>query len=324
MAHGPDAANRQAHRLRVAQVALLPLRARRQVGIVAVVRRRMQGVEDADVGARREQRFGDVRADESGAAGDEDRSAHRAHRTKCGLEAARSDPVFRKRSLCAAMAAGKVQSMHDVVLPVLNEAGAIPWVLERLPVGFRAIVVDNGSDDGSAELAASFGATVVIESQRGFGAACHAGLQAATADVVCFMDCDASLDPGDLPAVAEPVALGDFDLVLGRRRVQGRGAWPLHARLGNRAIATSLRRRTGLALRDLGPMRAARRTDLLELKLADRRFGYPLEMVLRAADAGWRVLEVDVPYHPRIGRSKVTGSVRGTVLAIRDMRGVLT
>ena len=213
--------------------------------------------------------------------------------------------------------------MCDVVLPVLDEAAAIPWVLERLPRGYRAIVVDNGSTDGSGEVASAFGATVVLEQRRGFGAACHAGLLAATADVVCFMDCDASLDPGDLPAVADPVAAGQADLVLGRRDATSGDAWPLHARLGNRVIARALRRRTGAALRDLGPMRAAGRLALLELGLADRRFGYPLEMVLRAAQAGWAIEEVDVPYHPRIGRSKVTGTVRGTVRAVRDMRAVL-
>ena len=213
--------------------------------------------------------------------------------------------------------------MPDVILPVLDEAAAIPWVLSRVPAGFRAIVVDNGSSDGSAEVARAHGATVVEQQRRGFGAACHTGLEAATSDLVCFMDCDASLDPADLPLVAGPVQRGEADLVVGRRRPQGRGAWPLHARLGNRAITASVRRRTGVALSDLGPMRAARRTDLLELGLNDRRSGYPLETVLRAADAGWRVREVDVPYYPRVGRSKVTGSVRGTVRAVRDMRGVL-
>lgn len=213
--------------------------------------------------------------------------------------------------------------MPDVIFPVLNEAAAVPWVLERLPAGYRAIVVDNGSDDGSGEVAQALGATVVLEPRRGFGAACHTGLEAATSDVVCFMDCDASLDPGDLPLVAGPVAAGAQDLVLGRRRADSRGAWPLHARLGNRAIASSVSRRTGVVLADLGPMRAARRTELLALGAVDRRFGYPLETVLLAARAGWRIYEVDVPYYPRVGRSKVTGTVRGTLRAVRDMREVL-
>jgi len=211
----------------------------------------------------------------------------------------------------------------DVVLPCLNEAAALPWVLARMPAGYRAIVADNGSDDGSSRIARSHGAVVVHVPQRGFGAACHGGLLAAASDVVCFMDADGSLDPADLPLVADPVVAGQADLVLGRRRPSTRGAWPAHARLGNRAIAAAVRRRTGLQLHDLGPMRAARRAWLGELALADRRFGYPLEMVIRAAGAGWRIAELDVPYHPRTGRSKVTGTVRGTLRTVRDMRRVM-
>jgi glycosyltransferase involved in cell wall biosynthesis len=205
--------------------------------------------------------------------------------------------------------------MTDVVLPCLDEAAALPWVLGRMPDGYRAIVVDNGSTDGSAEVAAAHGAQIVHEPQRGFGAACHAGLLAATSDVVCFMDADASLDPAELPEVL--ALLHDADLALGRRRPVTRGAWPPHARAGNALVA----RRFGL--RDIGPMRAARREGLLDLGLTDRRSGYPLEMVLRAVQRGWRVAETDVAYHPRTGRSKVTGTVRGTFQAVRDMRRVL-
>ncbi|WP_374105397.1 glycosyltransferase family 2 protein [Streptomyces sp. ISL-36] len=211
----------------------------------------------------------------------------------------------------------------DVVLPCLNEAEALPWVLARVPAGWRALVVDNGSTDGSADIAAELGATVVHESRRGFGAACHAGLLVAESDVVCFCDCDASLDPGLLAPFAATVADGAADLVLGRRRPHGRGAWPVHARAGNLALSRMVRRRTGLNVRDLGPMRAARREALLGLELTDRRSGYPLQMVVRAADAGWRVREVDVPYLPRAGKSKVTGTWRGTWHAVRDMRRVL-
>ncbi|MFB9589418.1 glycosyltransferase family 2 protein [Streptomyces racemochromogenes] len=211
----------------------------------------------------------------------------------------------------------------DVVLPCLNEAGALPWVLARIPAGWRALVVDNGSTDGSADLARALGATVVQEPRRGFGAACHAGLLAAEAEYVCFCDCDASLDPGLLSGFVRAVAAGEADLVLGRRRPRGRGAWPAHARAGNLALARMLRRRTGLRLHDLGPLRATRREDLLRLELTDRRSGYPLQMVVRAADAGWRVREEDVPYLPRSGRSKVTGTWRGTWQAVRDMRAVL-
>jgi glycosyltransferase involved in cell wall biosynthesis len=211
----------------------------------------------------------------------------------------------------------------DVVLPCLNEAGALPWVLSRMPAGYRPIVADNGSDDDSAAIAAAYGARVVPVPQRGFGAACHAGLLAASSDVVCVMDADASFDPGDLPSVADPVLAGDVDLMLGRRSVQGQGAWPLHARIGNQVLAAELRRRIGVPVRDLGPMRAARREALLALGLSDRRFGYPLEMVVRAAEAGWRIAETDVPYYPRTGKSKVTGTLGGTVRTVRDMRRVL-
>ncbi|NYJ07223.1 glycosyltransferase family 2 protein [Petropleomorpha daqingensis] len=212
----------------------------------------------------------------------------------------------------------------DVVLPCLDEAASLPWVLSRLPDGYRAIVADNGSTDGSAEVAAAHGALVVPVPQRGFGAAAHAGLEAATADVVCFCDADGSMDPAQLPRVADPVLAGNDDLVLGRRRPV-RGAWPVHARLGNAVLARRLRRSTGLSLRDLGPMRAASRTELLGLGLTDRRFGYPLEMVTRAAAAGWRIREVDVDYGLRTpgSRSKVTGTLRGTVRTVRDMRSVL-
>jgi glycosyltransferase involved in cell wall biosynthesis len=212
--------------------------------------------------------------------------------------------------------------MPDVVLPVLDEREALPWVLERMPDGYVPVVVDNGSTDGSAELAARLGARVVVEPRRGFGAACWAGLTAARADVVCFMDCDASFDPRELPRVADPVAAGRADLVLGARAAAP-GAWPAHARLANAALAWELRRRAGIPLRDLGPMRAARRDALLALGVADRRFGWPLEMVLRAAAAGWRIDEVVVGYAPRAGRSKVTGTVRGTVRAVRDMAAAL-
>ena len=212
--------------------------------------------------------------------------------------------------------------MVDVILPVLDEAEALPWVLERMPEGYRPLVADNGSTDGSAELAAELGSRVVVEPRRGFGAACFAGLSAAETDVVCFMDCDGSLDPRELPLVTDPLLSGDAQLMLGARRPDP-GAWPLHARLANRAICLELRRRTGVELRDLGPMRAAPRAALLELGVRDRRFGWPLEMVLRAADAGWRIAEVPVAYRARSGRSKVTGTVKGTARAIRDMAGAL-
>jgi glycosyltransferase involved in cell wall biosynthesis len=209
-----------------------------------------------------------------------------------------------------------------VVLPVLNEALSLPWVLGRMPPGYRPIVVDNGSTDGSAKIAAGLGAMVVVEPARGFGAACFAGLSAATDDTVCFMDCDGSLDPRDLPRVDGPVSEGRLDLCIGER-VASPGSWPVHARLANRLLAWEVRRRTNAGLRDLGPMRAARRAELLVLGMVDRRFGWPLEMVLRASAAGWRVGGVPVVYRARTGRSKVTGTLLGTARTVRDMSRVL-
>lgn len=211
----------------------------------------------------------------------------------------------------------------DALLPCLDEAEALPWVLARIPAGRRALVVDNGPTEGSADIALGLGATVVHEPRRGFGAACHAGSTAATADIVCFRDCDASLDPPLLVRFVRQVRSGGADLVLGRRRPRGRSTWPAHARAGNLALARPLRRRTGPRLHDLGPLRAARRERLLALGLTDRRGGHPLQMVVRAADAGWRIAEHDVPHLPRTGASKVTGTWRGTWQAVRDMSRVL-
>jgi glycosyltransferase involved in cell wall biosynthesis len=209
------------------------------------------------------------------------------------------------------------------VLPVLDEAAALPWVLGRMPLGYRALVVDNGSTDGSGDVARDLGATVVFEPRRGFGAACAAGLAVACAPIVAFCDADASLDPGELPLVVAPVCAGSADLVLGARRPTAPGAFPWHARHANSYLARRIRRASGVTLSDLGPMRAARRDDLDSLGISDRRFAWPLEMVLRAARAGWRIAEVPVAYGPRTGRSKVTGTMRGTARTIRDMRRTL-
>ena len=210
-----------------------------------------------------------------------------------------------------------------VVLPVLDEVEALPGLLSALPPGYVPLVVDNGSTDGSAEVARSMGAEVVGEPTRGFGAACWSGLTAARpADgVVCFMDADGSFDPADLVAVAGPVLDDRADLVLGRRAGPRAdpAAFPPHVRLANRAVCRMLEARTGLRLDDLGPMRAARRDALVGLGLADRRSGWPLEMAAAAALAGWRVDEVDVAYLPRLGRSKVTGTLLGTARAVFDM-----
>ncbi|PZG20050.1 glycosyltransferase [Micromonospora craterilacus] len=212
----------------------------------------------------------------------------------------------------------------DVVLPCIDEAAALPGVLRALPPGYRAIVVDNGSRDGSPEVAARHGARVVREPRRGYGAAVHTGIEAAETDLVCVLDADGSFDPAALPALADPVATGVAELAVGRRRPIRPGAWPWHARAGTALVAALLRQR-GVPLRDISPIRVAHRQRLLDLGVTDRAFGYPLELLIRAAAAGWRIVELDVTYAPRAAgtRSKVSGSVRGTLRATRDFATVL-
>lgn len=211
----------------------------------------------------------------------------------------------------------------DVVLPCLDEAEALPAVLGALPAGCTALVVDNGSTDGTPDIARRLGARVVHEPRRGYGAAVHTGLEHARTELVAVLDADGSLDPGVLPALVRAVAEGCADLAVGRRVPVGRGARPWHAGAANAVLAVLLRRR-GLPVHDIAPIRVARRADLLALGVTDRGFGYPLELLVRAADAGWRVHEVDVAYRPRTGgRSKVSGSLRGTLRAARDMAAVV-
>jgi len=217
-------------------------------------------------------------------------------------------------------------SRCDLVLPCRDEEAALLALLPRVPAGFSVVVVDNGSRDRTAQVAADLGATVVHEPTPGYGAAVHAGLLAATADFVAFMDGDGSFDPDDLLPLLEDVRQGHADLAVGRRRPVARGVWPWHARLGNNLVVWWLRRRIGMSAHDIAPMRVARREALLELGVQDRRFGYPVELLQRATNAGWRLVERDVAYHPRAAgtRSKVSGSVRGTARAARDFARVLS
>jgi glycosyltransferase involved in cell wall biosynthesis len=210
----------------------------------------------------------------------------------------------------------------EIVLPCLDEAAALPAVLAELPAGWPVLVVDNGSTDGTAAVAAAHGARVVVEPHRGYGAAVHAGLLAARDEFVAVLDGDGSLDPAVLGPMAEVVRAGVADLAVGRRMPRA-GAWPWHARAGNALIAALLRGR-GVPVHDIAPIRVGRREALLDLGIADRGFGYPLELLLRAGAAGWRLHEVEVAYRPRAGgRSKVSGSVRGTARAVRDMSRLL-
>jgi glycosyltransferase involved in cell wall biosynthesis len=219
-----------------------------------------------------------------------------------------------------------VTILCDLVLPCRDEAAALPGLLTRVPAGLAVIVVDNGSTDGTAEVARGLGATVVDEQVPGYGAAVHAGLLAATSDHVAFMDGDGSFDAADLLPLLDDVRSGRADLALGRRRPVRRGVWPWHARLGNDLVVWWLRRRTGMAAHDIAPMRVCRREALLALDVRDPRFGYPVELLQKATRAGWTVAERDVAYHPRAAgtRSKVSGSVRGTARAARDFWRVLS
>jgi glycosyltransferase involved in cell wall biosynthesis len=211
----------------------------------------------------------------------------------------------------------------EVVLPCLDEAEALPSVLRSLPSGWPVLVVDNASSDGTADVARAGGARVVLEPRPGYGAAVHTGLVHAQAEFVAFLDGDGSLDPSVLPGMLDIVASGVADIAVGRRVPASAGVWPWHARAGNVLIAASLRHR-GVPVHDIAPIRVARRQPLLDLGIADRAFGYPLELLLRAGAAGWRFAELPVTYSRRAGgRSKVSGSVRGTVRATRDMAGLL-
>ncbi|GIM64889.1 glycosyl transferase [Planomonospora venezuelensis] len=214
----------------------------------------------------------------------------------------------------------------DLVLPCRDEGPALPALLSRIPVEFSVVVVDNGSRDDTAAVAARLGARVVVEPVPGYGSAVHAGLLAATHDLVAVMDGDGSFDPADLLPLLAEVREGRADMAVGRRRPTGRGTWPWHARLGNALIVAWLRRTIGMAAHDIAPMRVARRQAMLDLALQDRRFGYPVELLQAVTRAGWRISEHDVDYHPRAEgtRSKVSGSVSGTVRTARDFWRVLS
>lgn len=214
----------------------------------------------------------------------------------------------------------------DLVLPCRDEAPALADLLSRVPAEFAAIVVDNGSRDGTADVARGWGACVVVEPVPGYGSAVHAGLVAATRDYVAVMDGDGSFDPAELLPLLADVRDGRADLAVGRRRPAARGVWPWHARLGNALVAAWLRRTIRMEAHDLAPVRVFRRQAMLDLDLRDRRFGYPVELLQAATRAGWRLTEHDVGYHPRAEgtRSKVSGSVTGTLRTARDFWRVLS
>jgi len=213
-----------------------------------------------------------------------------------------------------------------VIIPALNEEQSLPLVLADLPVVGRTIVVDNGSTDATAEVAARGGATVVSEPQRGYGAACLRGLAAVRErieqggippQVVVFLDADYSDHPELLPQLAEPILQDQADFVLGSRLTGRRepGAMPPQSVFGNRLACFLMRRLFGAAYTDLGPFRAIAYLPLCDLQMSDRNYGWTIEMQIKAVRAGLRICEIPVPYRPRVGRSKISGTVAGSVRA---------
>lgn len=206
-----------------------------------------------------------------------------------------------------------------VVIPAYNEQDAIAAVVKGLPQNLvnEVIVVDNGSSDATGDRAAEAGARVVREARRGYGSACYAGLMAVeNTDVVVFLDGDNSDDPAELPRLLAPIENGQADLVVGSR-LSGSlesEAMPSHARLGNWLIAWFMRGAYRVQVTDIGSFRAVRKDVLLSLGMEQMTFGWPVEMLVKAARRGARIIEVPVSYRKRIGTSKVSGTIKGTVL----------
>ncbi len=215
-----------------------------------------------------------------------------------------------------------------VLIPALDEAGAIADVVRRVPAALDAdvLVVDNGSRDGTAAVAAAAGARVVHEPRRGYGRACHAGVAASpSAAVVVFIDGDGSMPPEEIEALLAPIAEGRADLVCGSRTARREpGSMPAHQALGNRVALVLLRLLYGVRLTDLGPYRAVRGELLRDLGMRPSRFAWPAEMLARAARRRARIVEVEVGYRRRsAGTSKVGGSLRGSLGAGAGIIGAL-
>ncbi len=206
----------------------------------------------------------------------------------------------------------------SVVIPTRNEAGSIGRVLKDIPRPpvTDIVVVDSQSTDGTPAIAAANGARVVSEPRSGYGRACLTGIQQLSAsDVIVFLDGDYSDRPAELPQLIEPILSGHADIVIGSRLAghRERGALPWHSVAGNWLAARLIRRLYGVAITDLGPFRAARADLVRALDLRETGYGWAVELILRGALAGARIVEAPVSYHPRIGRSKITGTIRGSV-----------
>jgi glycosyltransferase involved in cell wall biosynthesis len=207
----------------------------------------------------------------------------------------------------------------SVIIPALNEEESLPYVLDEIPWStlHQVIVVDNGSQDRTAEVAVAHGALVVAEPQRGYGAACLAGVRAAPeADILIFLDADGSFDAREIPLLVGPIARGEAELVLGSRLAGGRepGAMPLHGVFGNWLVSRVISHLAGMPLTDLGPFRAITRRTLERLQMEERTYGWPSEMIAKAARLGVSMREVPVHYRRRRGgQSKVSGTWRGTL-----------
>jgi glycosyltransferase involved in cell wall biosynthesis len=206
----------------------------------------------------------------------------------------------------------------SVIIPTHNEALAIGRVLADIPsdLASEVIVVDSNSNDGTPEIAARMGARVIREPRRGYGRACLTGLAAASSpDVVVFLDGDYSDRPSELPILLAPIIEGHADIALGSRLQERRsaGALPWHQVLGNRLAARLIRTFYKIEISDLGPFRAGRADVLRALALEETTYGWAVEMILKGALAGFRVVEVPVSYYPRIGKSKISGTLKGTL-----------
>jgi glycosyltransferase involved in cell wall biosynthesis len=206
----------------------------------------------------------------------------------------------------------------SVIIPTHNEAQAIERVLADIPsdLATEVIVVDSNSNDGTPEIAARMGARVIQEPRRGYGRACLTGLaMASSPDVVVFLDGDYSDRPSELPILVTPIIEGRADIVLGSRLHERRsaGALPWHQVFGNRLAARLIRLLYGLKISDLGPFRAGRADVLGALALEETTYGWAVEMILKGALAGYKVVEVPVSYFPRIGKSKISGTLKGTI-----------